>query len=141
MSRRKTSERQQAPQRGERRSIVIGLLNNMPDGALQATEEQFCGLLREAAPPGVDLTVRYFSLAEVERGEAARAHMRGRYADADGLLEIAIDGLIVTGAEPRAEKLEAEPYWPSLARVIDWTQVECVPTVWSCLRLTPRWRG
>ena len=30
--------------------IVIGLVNNMPDAALQATERQFCDLLAEASP-------------------------------------------------------------------------------------------
>jgi homoserine O-succinyltransferase len=113
--------------------VVIGLLNNMSDGALRATEEQFCSLLREATPPGVDLKLRYFSLNELERGDAARAHMVGRYQDADGLLKTRLDGLIVTGAEPRAEKLVAESYWPDLARVIDWSEAERLPTVWSCL--------
>jgi homoserine O-succinyltransferase len=121
------------PKRNGRRSIVIGLLNNMSDGALQATEDQFSGLLREAAPPGADLSVRYFSLSEVERGEAARANMRDRYEHPNSLFQTPIDGLIVTGAEPRAERLESETYWPSLAKVIDWTQAERVPTIWSCL--------
>ena len=44
----RTSFRNDAP-------VVIGLVNNMPDAALQATERQFCDLLAEASrdPPGV----------------------------------------------------------------------------------------
>lgn len=29
--------------------VVIGIVNNMPDAALQATERQFCDLLAEAS--------------------------------------------------------------------------------------------
>ena len=116
-----------------RRSLVVGLLNNMSDGALVATEEQFCGLLREAASPDLDLTFRYFSLHELERGYDARQHMLDRYEHIDNLLQRGVDALVVTGAEPRAETLEEELYWASLARVIDWSEAAQIPAVWSCL--------
>ena len=112
--------------------LTIGLLNNMPDGALQATERQFESRLA-AASRGLDIELRFFSLPEVERGEHARARMRGVYADASALPAAGLDGLIVTGAEPRTPELDNEPYWASLARVIDWTQAAHIPTVWSCL--------
>jgi homoserine O-succinyltransferase len=112
--------------------LVIGLVNNMPDGALQATERQFEGLLTQAAG-GVDVSVRYLSLPEIERGEHARAHMRGRYAHIDRLPGAGLDGLIVTGAEPQTARLDDEPYWTSLARVVDWSQAAEIPTIWSCL--------
>jgi homoserine O-succinyltransferase len=112
--------------------LVIGLVNNMPDGALQATERQFEGLLREAAG-GAEVRVRYLSLPEIERGEHARAHMRGRYAHIDRLPAAGIDGLIVTGAEPQAVRLDDEPYWRSLTRVVDWSRDAEIPTIWSCL--------
>ncbi|MFI4976026.1 MAG: homoserine O-succinyltransferase [Caulobacterales bacterium] len=114
------------------RRLVVGLLNNMPDGALQATERQFTDLLREAGAE-LEIEVRLFCLAEVERGEHARAHMRGRYADAESIPSAGLDGLIVTGNEPRAANLADEPYWPGLTRIIDWTEAEEVPTIWSCL--------
>ena len=117
----------------ERRAFVVGLLNNMSDGALVATEEQFCSLLQESAPPGVDLTIRYYSLPGLERGDAARGHMQGRYEPVERLAKAHLDALIVTGAEPRAAKLEEEAYWPSLARVVDWSEAEGIPTAWSCL--------
>ncbi len=115
-----------------RAPLVIGLVNNMPDGALQATERQFEGLLGEAAG-GADVSLRYLSLPEIERGEHARAHMRGRYAHIDRLPAAGLDGLIVTGAEPHAARLDDEPYWTSLTRVIDWSRAAEVPAVWSCL--------
>jgi homoserine O-succinyltransferase/O-acetyltransferase len=121
-----------APNVAQRTPLVIGLVNNMPDGALQATERQFEGLLGEAAG-GAEVSVRYLSLPELERGEHARAHMRGRYAHIDRLPAAGLDGLIVTGAEPQAARLDDEPYWASLGRVVDWSRAAEIPTVWSCL--------
>jgi homoserine O-succinyltransferase len=114
------------------RPLVIGLVNNMPDAALEATERQFQDLLSVASPDGAPI-LRFFSLPEIERGERARAHMRDRYMDVDRLTDAELDGLIVTGAEPRAAAFEAEIYWDSLVRVIDWTQAALTPVVWSCL--------
>ena len=114
------------------RPLVIGLVNNMPDAALEATERQFQDLL-SAASPDREPIFRFFSLKEIERGERARAYMRERYRDADWLPDAGLDGLIVTGAEPRAATFDGEVYWRSLVRVIDWTQSARVPVVWSCL--------
>ncbi|MFI4933921.1 MAG: homoserine O-succinyltransferase [Caulobacterales bacterium] len=112
--------------------LEIGLVNNMPDGALQATERQF-GLLLKAAGGGFDVRLRLFSLPQIERGEIARAHMRGRYADAGRLAAAGLDGLIVTGAEPKAPDLAEEPYWGSLTEVFDAAQALAIPAIWSCL--------
>ena len=89
--------------------LTIGLLNNMPDGALQATERQFESRLA-AASRGLDIELRFFSLPEVERGEHARARMRGVYADASALPAAGLDGLIVTGAEPRTPEQHLYQY-------------------------------
>jgi homoserine O-succinyltransferase len=59
--------------------------------------------------------------------------MLGRYRPADALADADLDAVIVTGAEPRTPDLDAEPYWPELARLIDWTAAEGVPAIWSCL--------
>jgi homoserine O-succinyltransferase len=59
--------------------------------------------------------------------------MRGRYAHIDRLPAAGLDGLIVTGAEPQAARLDDEPYWASLGRVVDWSRAAEIPTVWSCL--------
>ena len=44
-----------------------------------------------------------------------------------------LDGLIVTGAEPRTANLMDEPYWESLARVLEWARDHTHSTVFSCL--------
>lgn len=114
------------------RRLTIGLLNNMPDAALCATERQFDDLLGEAAGDvGIDL--RLFALPRVRRSPEALALMAGRYERAAALTTASLDGLIVTGLEPRAADLRDEDYWPALARVVDWTEDAGLPTVWSCL--------
>lgn len=112
--------------------LTIGLLNNMPDAALCATERQFAGLLAEAAD-GAEVELRLFALPGVPRGSEARATLAARYEPVAALPKARLDGLIVTGLEPRAADLRAEPYWPSLADVIDWTCDAGMPTIWSCL--------
>jgi homoserine O-succinyltransferase len=59
--------------------------------------------------------------------------MRDRYGSIDQLEREGVDALVVTGAEPRCAEFEDEPYWSSLARIIDWAEAEEIPTAWSCL--------
>ncbi len=49
-------------------SLHIGLINNMPDGALEATERQFLSLLN-AASDGVSIRLSLYSLPGIERNE------------------------------------------------------------------------
>lgn len=112
--------------------LTVGLLNNMPDAALCATERQFAGLLAEAAN-GAEIEIKLFALPGVRRGHEARAAMNDRYEPATALAEAGLDGLIVTGLEPRAADLRDETYWPALTQVIDWTEDVGLPTIWSCL--------
>jgi homoserine O-succinyltransferase len=112
--------------------VVIGIVNNMPDGALQATERQFCDLLAEASDDLL-IFVRFFSMPQLPRSEAGRAYVNQRYEDIGEMLTSRLDGLIVTGAEPRAAELSNEPYWPTMTKVIDWAEGHTISTVWSCL--------
>src|SRR5215471_9791670 len=111
--------------------IEIGLVNNMPDKALATTERQFRALLGAAAE-GVVVRVRLFALPEVPRSEMGRQHVDS-YADLADLHDHHIDGLIVTGTEPRAANLKEEPYWRRLAALVDWAEDHTYSTVWSCL--------
>jgi homoserine O-succinyltransferase len=44
-----------------------------------------------------------------------------------------LDGLIVTGTEPKAANLAEEPYWPAFTRLVDWAAGRTISTIWSCL--------
>ncbi len=118
--------------RGFRGTLEVGLVNNMPDTALRATELQFARLLKDAAG-SLDVRLRLFSLGAIPRSEQARARMEGFYDDAALLPHAPVDALIVTGAEPRAADLREEPYWAELAHLIDWAEIGTVSTLFSCL--------
>jgi homoserine O-succinyltransferase/O-acetyltransferase len=115
-----------------RESVVIGLLNNMPDPALEATELQF-GALLGAAAGSRTVRLRFSSLPELARGAAARERIDSSYWPLHELLSERPDALIVTGTEPRTNSLEEEPYWDRLVRLIEWAEAHTVTSIWSCL--------
>jgi homoserine O-succinyltransferase len=112
--------------------LTIGLVNNMPDSALKATERQFMRLIQGAAD-GVRVNFHCFSLPTVARSKQASEHIAQDYADITDLDRLQIDGLIVTGAEPIAKNLPDEPFWNQLTEIIDWARTNTRSTIWSCL--------
>lgn len=122
----------QAHARGDDNAITIGLINNMPDAALKATERQFMKLLQAAAGPR-RIRFRCFSLPSVKRSPEARWHVENEYSDLSELQRERLDGLIVTGAEPVAPNLDEEPYWRDLTEIVDWARRNTRSTIWSCL--------
>jgi homoserine O-succinyltransferase len=112
--------------------LTIGLVNNMPDAALQATERQFMRLLRQAAGD-IRIDFHCFSLPSVRRSQTARWRVEKQYTDIADLDRLQIDGLIVTGAEPGTATLPEEPFWQELTGMIDWAQTGTRSTIWSCL--------
>jgi homoserine O-succinyltransferase len=115
-----------------RKCIEIGLLNLMPDSAIEATERQFLTLLNSAADD-CWIRVSFFSLPEIPRSERARNYLSQSYFDVSSLHDADLDALIVTGTEPKAANLMHEPYWAALTNVIDWAEQHTISTVWSCL--------
>jgi homoserine O-succinyltransferase/O-acetyltransferase len=113
-------------------AIDIGLVNNMPDAALEQTERQFIGLLKAAAGER-RIRVKLFYVPEIARAGAARERVELHYAPIDELWGSRLDGLIVTGNEPRTPDLRAEPYWHTLAKIVDWADTNTRSTIWSCL--------
>lgn len=113
--------------------LVIGLVNNMPDGAFRATEDQFVSLLSSAATTNVTVRLRLFTLPDVPRPTAGQAEIAERYENIDQLWGSRLDGLIVSGTEPRASALTEEPYWESLTKLVDWAGCHTISTIWSCL--------
>lgn len=112
--------------------LTIGLVNNMPDAALQATERQFMRLLRAAAGSN-RIQLHCFSLPSVRRSQTAKWRVDRHYADIAELGRLHLDGLIVTGAEPNAATLPEEPFWRELADIVDWAEANTRSTIWSCL--------
>jgi len=107
-------------------------VNNMPDVALRSTETQFSQLLREAAG-GRSVQLRLSSFPELPRSAEARQHIERSYWPIDELLARPLDALIVTGTEPRAERLTDEPYWRRSVNLLAFAREHTVASVWSCL--------
>jgi len=112
--------------------IVIGLVNNMPDTALHATENQFSGLLREASG-GRAVRLRLTSLPELPRSQEALEHIGRNYWPLEEVLSGSLDALIVTGTEPRALVLSEEPYWDRFVELLSFARTHTRASVWSCL--------
>jgi homoserine O-succinyltransferase len=112
--------------------LVIGLINNMPDAALEATEAQFSRLLRLASGARtVRLRIGY--LPEVPRAPEVAARIARDYWHVDRLLAGSVDALIVTGLEPKAANLVDEPYWGRFVELLRWARVHTASSIWSCL--------
>jgi homoserine O-succinyltransferase len=112
--------------------IEIGLLNNMPEAALASTEQQFLGLLGAAAGDSW-IHLRFFSLPGVPRSERGRGYLSRSYSDLGDVGNADLDGLIVTGTEPKAANLADEPYWAPFTKLVDWAEHNTYSTIWSCL--------
>ncbi|MGB8095568.1 MAG: homoserine O-succinyltransferase [Terracidiphilus sp.] len=114
------------------RNLTIGLVNNMPDSALEATERQFISLLGSASE-GMTVHLYLYSLPGVPRRGASASRVSDFYSSTENLPRTQLDGLIVTGTEPLSSNLADEPYWGSFMSVLDWAQNGTYSAVWSCL--------
>jgi homoserine O-succinyltransferase/O-acetyltransferase len=112
--------------------IKIGLINNMSDEALKATERQFISLL-ESASDNMPIHLSFYTLPGVPRSEFTAGHISRRYSNIEELWDGHLDGLIVTGREPKAPNLADEPYWDSFTRLLAGAQENTHATVFSCL--------
>ena len=112
--------------------IHLGFVNNMPDTALEDTELQFFELL-DIASGDVPIFLKLYSLTGVPRTDRGQSHLNQFYSGLDELWNDQLDGVILTGTEPRQPDLQQEPYWSALADVLDWAERNTVSTVLSCL--------
>ena len=112
--------------------LTIGLVNNMPDAALKTTERQFRELLARASGD-MAVTLRLFSFPELLRSPDGRRYVVEHHEPIEALWRSELDGLIVTGAAPVAERLEDEPCWPTMTRLVEWAGRHTGSTIFSCL--------
>ncbi len=114
------------------RTLHIGILNMMPDAAMQATERQFYRLIGESNPIA-QFQVHPFSLPIFERSEKAQKHIDTYYNTFEEIKEMGIDALIITGANVSQPKLPLEPFWGPLSEVFNWAHENVTSTLCSCL--------
>ncbi|MEM7206314.1 MAG: homoserine O-succinyltransferase [Pseudomonadota bacterium] len=123
------------PERAARqdiREIHIGVLNLMPDAALEATERQFFRLLGSSNRIA-QFHVHPFTVAGVVRGENAQAHIDAHYMRFSEVVDSGLDALIVTGANPANPDITKEGFWTRMLDVIDWATENVCSTFFSCL--------
>lgn len=128
----KESVKAAAESDANRGCVNIGLINNMPDSALIPTERQLFDLLSAAAGKLV-IKLHLYTMEATPRTDWGRDYMRRFYHGIDDLFESRLDGIIVTGAEPKTDRLPEEPYWTSFVQVIDWAKENTFSSVCSCL--------
>jgi homoserine O-succinyltransferase/O-acetyltransferase len=117
--------------RPEPRPLTVGLVNNMPDSAFLDTENQFRRAALGANGAGIEFEL--YTIKEIPRSEKVAALIEERYRGLDELWTHPPDALIVTGTEPTQVKLRFEPYWPYLARLLEWAADNVPTTLLSCL--------
>lgn len=114
------------------RELHIGLLNMMPDAAIEATERQFYRLVGESNPIA-QFYMHPFTLPTLPRGAKAQAHIAQFYESFDEIRAKGLDALIITGANVTHPNLADEPFWQPLIEVIDWAWDNVTSTLCSCL--------
>lgn len=114
------------------RELHIGLLNMMPDAALEVTEQQYMRLVG-AANQIVQLYVYPFTVPGLTRSEETQRYIDTYYADFSKLQEAGLDALIITGANVTEPELEREPFWEPLQQVIGWASENVTSVLCSCL--------
>ena len=112
--------------------LHIGLLNLMPDAALQATERQFMRLLGASAG-SIIVYVHVFTAAAMPRLGKAREHVDQHYPGFEAIKALGLDALVLTGANPASPELATEPFWDDMVEVIEWSKDNVCSTLCSCL--------
>jgi homoserine O-succinyltransferase len=93
-------------------NLTVALVNFMPGEAHRQTEQQFRGILADAA---------------------GRLNVTLRCGAPEEALQPGTDGFIVTGMPPRAASLKDEPNWAMMTGLVDFAREKAVPAIWSCL--------
>ena len=114
------------------RELHIGLLNIMPDAALEATERQFFRLVG-ACNQIAQFHVHPFTIEGLERGEAAIEHINSYYESFEQIKRDGLDALIISGANVTQQHLQDEAFWGPLTEVFEWAKVNVTSILCSCL--------
>ncbi len=114
------------------REMHIGLLNMMPDAALEATERQFLRLLG-ACNQIVQFHVHLFTIEGLPRSPKAQAHIDKYYEPFAQIKRDGLDALIISGANVVGTKLDQEDFWQPLTEVFSWATQNVTSVLCSCL--------
>jgi len=114
------------------RELHIGILNMMPDAALEATERQFLRLVGSCNRIA-QFHTHLFTFPEIPRSASAKQHIDRYYKSFETLKKEGLDAIILSGANPAQEVIEDEPFWAPLGEVIEWARYNVCSVMCSCL--------
>ena len=114
------------------RELHIGLLNMMPDPALEITERQFMRLVGNSNQIA-QFYMHVFSVPGLERSDETKAYIDKYYTTFEQVKRDGLDALIITGANVANPSLDQEPFWQPLTEVIEWAREHVTSTICSCL--------
>jgi homoserine O-succinyltransferase len=100
--------------------LTIGIVNLMPASAMRRTEHEFRALLQGGSQT---CALRCFT---------PTPHDLAMAEPLDSLWGSRLDGLIVTGAEPKADVMEDEPLLPLLRQLTAWGAEQTKSVIFSC---------
>ena len=112
--------------------LTCALVNNMPDGAFDATERQYLGLIDEGSGSNV-IELRRYAMPGVPRGEQTSARIAEQYLPFNNIYLDSPDFLIVTGSNPIEARIEDELYWSDLVTLLSWARERVSSVLLSCL--------
>jgi homoserine O-succinyltransferase len=112
--------------------LRCAFVNNMPDGAFDATERQYVGLLNDVSA-SEDIEVYRYTMSGVPRGEQTSARIAEEYLPLTGIYLNPPDVLIVTGSNPLETHIQDELYWDDLVELLTWARSNVASTLLSCL--------
>lgn len=111
---------------------TCALINNMPDGAFEATERQYLGLLNAGSGQDV-VKVRRYTMDGVPRAARVAERIAQLYSPLSDVYRDPPDLLIITGSNPIEKRITDEPYWEDLASILEWARNNVLSTLLSCL--------
>jgi homoserine O-succinyltransferase len=114
------------------RELHIGLLNMMPDAALEATERQFFRLVG-ACNQIAQFHVHPFTIDGLPRSAEAQAHIDKYYESFEKIKQDGLDALIISGANVVGTSLPEEDFWQPLTEVFAWAKESVTSVLCSCL--------
>jgi len=114
------------------RELHIGLLNMMPDAALEATERQFFRLVGHSNQIA-QFYLHPFTLESIKRGKKANQHIKQHYQTFADIKAQGLDALLITGAYVEQADLQKAAFYEALKEVVDWSYDHITSTLCSCL--------
>lgn len=118
--------------RQDYRGLHIGLLNMMPDAAMEVTERQFFRLIGRSDRIA-QFYMHPFTIPGIERSVDAQNYIDQYYETFEEIKANGLDALIITGANVTDSNLMNVEFFDPLREVLDWAFEHVTSVLCSCL--------